>query len=138
MKKRYLVAVLVVVLLIFLFVVGYIKGITQISEEFETAEPRTYAIELAKSNIELQNAIGQLIEVDTLRENNKRQGQLQLSFGSTGIEFSANAVDLEIPLVGEKGKAKLFVEAEKEEGTWIYDQILVIVESSQDTIHLKQ
>jgi hypothetical protein len=130
------------VLLVFLMLLGvlgffYIQSLEKVNKEFQDSEPRRFAIEKARGNSVLQEAIGSLIQVDSTEKSPKRQGQLRLNLSANGLEFAPNAVDMEILLVGKNGKAKLFVIAEKEDNGWVYDRLEVVVEEPPVTINLK-
>jgi len=136
MKKALMVSL---VFLMLLGVLGffYIQSLEKVNKEFQDSEPRRFAIEKARGNSVLQEAIGSLIQVDSTETSSKRQGQLRLSLNANGLEFAPNAVDMEILLVGNKGKAKLFVLAEKEGNGWVYDRLEVVVKEPPVTINLK-
>jgi hypothetical protein len=58
--------------------------------------------------------------------------------GSTKVVGGSGQADLEIPISGPKGKAKIYVVATKSAGEWVYSKLVVRVESTGETIDLNE
>jgi hypothetical protein len=136
-SRKLVISLGVLLFLIFVAIIGYYKFVQRVSNELKTSEPKLYALELAKSNQALQKIIGTDIYEDTLKPMIKGKSQMKLGVGADGINFGADAVDLEIAIKGELDSAKVAVSADKIEGKWIYHSLSAHIKSADTTIILK-
>ncbi|MEM6516869.1 MAG: cytochrome c oxidase assembly factor Coa1 family protein [Bacteroidota bacterium] len=134
--KWFIMLITGVLLIAVIAVIGYYKMTTKIKTEFDLIEPKQHALNLALNNQELKVLIGEPVAVDSLNYNPKREGQMQLKLGIDGIDFSANSVNLKIPLIGNNGSAWLKVVADKSNDTWNYKTLEVKVQDSETVIDL--
>jgi len=58
--------------------------------------------------------------------------------GHTNVNGGSGQADLEIPISGPKGKAKIYAVATKSAGEWVYSKLVVRVESTGETIDLNE
>jgi hypothetical protein len=58
--------------------------------------------------------------------------------GHTNVNGGSGQADLEIPISGPKGKAKIYAIATKSGGEWVYSKLVVRVESTGETIDLNE
>lgn len=58
--------------------------------------------------------------------------------GNTNVNGGSGQADLAIPISGPKGKAKIYAVATKSAGEWVYSKLVVRVESTGETIDLKE
>ncbi|PQJ80692.1 hypothetical protein BTO18_16605 [Polaribacter porphyrae] len=106
------------------------------TNKFDNAEPKEYAIEKAKNNDELKEIIGNNIVIEKNSDKQKKKGSFTFSLGGNGLNINQNSVDLKIGLIGEKGSAILNVVAFKENSKWIYKNIYVTIPNSNKKIKL--
>lgn len=104
-----------------IFLVGMVGGITSL---FKDSAPYKQAIMLAEENPQVQNAIGTPIESDGMLS-----GNIVRSDGE-------NSADMSVPVKGPKGKARINFDAVEVNDNWQFEELMVIVRSSQDTIWL--
>lgn len=57
--------------------------------------------------------------------------------GHTNVDGASGTADLAIPLSGPKGKATVYVVAEKSAGQWTYSTLAVEIAGSRERIHLE-
>src|SRR4051812_13391483 len=84
------------------------------------------AVSRAKSDARVQQAIGTPIEAGWLVS------------GSTNVTAGSGSSELTIPIEGPRGKANIYIVATKSAGEWEYSKIVVKVDSSGETIDLKE
>jgi hypothetical protein len=95
-------------LLVFLFAFGGVASIFGVlSASFASAEPVQEALELARRNPAVIEALGEPIEIGG-----------GLPGGSLSTSPTEGSADVSLPLQGPNGKARLFVVADKEAGEW--------------------
>jgi hypothetical protein len=95
-------------LLVFLFVGGGLASLFGVlSASFASAEPVQQALESARRNPAIVEALGEPIEIGGGLPN----GSLQTS-------PTDGSADLSVPLEGPNGKGRLYVVAEKDAGEW--------------------
>ena len=82
------------------------------------------SLQKIKSNPAVQTAVGTPIKEGMFISGN---------VSTTGAEGSAN---LSIPISGPKGKAKVYINASKETGRWVYSDFIVEIEGSGQRINL--
>lgn len=58
--------------------------------------------------------------------------------GHTNVNGGSGQADLEIPISGPKGKARIYAVATKSAGEWVYSKLVVRVESTGETIDLNE
>lgn len=58
--------------------------------------------------------------------------------GNTNVNGGSGQADLEIPISGPNGKAKIYAVATKSAGEWVYSKLVVRVESTGETIDLTE
>ena len=110
------------VILLFVFGIGAIFfGVTK---ALKNATPYQYSVELAKNNAEVIAILGDPVET---------VGMLS---GNVSLDTEGGNADFQIPLKGPKGKAKLFVKAEKFDGEWTYQEIYVLIKETSEQINL--
>jgi hypothetical protein len=90
----------------------------------KSSAPYQHALARAKADAEVQAALGTPIE-----DGFMSSGHISTS-GSTG------SASLEIPISGPKGKAHLYVEAQKSAGTWSYTSLDVVIPGQPEKIEL--
>jgi hypothetical protein len=135
MKKIITVSVISIFLVIaILFGMGMFgKSLTN---KFDNAIPRKYAIEKAQNNQELIQLIGENIIVEENTNQDKTKGSFTFSLGSDGFDMNQNSIDLKIELKGDKDNAILNVIAYKSDTKWIYEELSVLVPSVEKKIIL--
>ncbi|WP_298893208.1 cytochrome c oxidase assembly factor Coa1 family protein [uncultured Psychroserpens sp.] len=109
---------------ILLFVFGIGAAIFGVSKIIKESAPYEYAVESAKSNGDVQDALGEVIDTDGLFE------------GNITINNSTGEADLKIPIKGEKGKGIIVVLAEKDDEGWQYEKLYVLIKETQEKINL--
>lgn len=110
------------VILLLVFGVGAIFfGVTN---ALKNSTPYEYTVELAKNNTEVIAVLGDPVETD---------GMLS---GNISLNNDGGNVDFQIPLKGPKGKASLVVRGEKIDGEWIYEDLYVLIKSTNEKINL--
>jgi hypothetical protein len=136
MKKRLLISSISIILIAAVCGIGYVSLTSHLSEAFKSSEPKTYALGLAKSNTEVINKIGNEIFIDTLETDKTQKGQFKLELDFNGFSFGQDAIDLILPVKGNKGKASLYVVAEKKNKHWIYKTVKIEIDKSGTVINL--
>ncbi|WP_298754097.1 cytochrome c oxidase assembly factor Coa1 family protein [uncultured Psychroserpens sp.] len=109
---------------ILLFVFGIGAAIFGVSKIIKESAPYEYAVEAAKSNSDVQLALGEAIDTDGLFE------------GNITINNSTGEANLKIPIKGEKGKGTIVVLAEKDDEGWQYEKLYVLIKETQEKINL--
>lgn len=104
------------VAMIFVVVFGAMKS----SDAYKIAVTR------AKNDERVVRAIGKPI------------GEGWFMSGNTKVSGGSGQADLEIPISGPKGKAKIYAVATKSAGEWVYSKLVVRVESTGETIDLNE
>jgi hypothetical protein len=95
-------------LLVFLFAFGGVASIFGVlSASFASAEPVQEALEMARRNPAVLEALGEPIEIGG-----------GLPSGSLETSNADGSADLSVPLQGPDGKGRLYVVAEKDAGQW--------------------
>ncbi|MBS7256016.1 cytochrome c oxidase assembly factor Coa1 family protein [Flavobacterium branchiicola] len=105
-----------------LFIAGIFFGVTSMMENSDVFKESMIAV---KHNTILIEKLGNPIETDGVVS------------GSISTSNNSGDCNLEIPLKGPKGKATLFVVAEKR-GKWKYNEMKVYIEKTQEEIDLLQ
>lgn len=135
MKKIIAIGIFLITLLVtVIFGIGWFGK--SLSNEFENATPRKYAIEKAQNNQELIQLIGENIIVEENTNQDKKKGNFTFSIGGDGFDMNQNSIDIKIILKGEKDEAILKVIAHKENSKWIYEELSVFVTSEEKRINL--
>lgn len=111
-------------LIIIAFVVFAGSMILGLSNLFQGSTPYKQALALAKSNLQVIEALGEPVETN---------GTIKGSFTLNNSEGHAN---FDIPIKGPKDKAILYVDADKQEDSWIYHTLQVVIETTRDTIRI--
>ncbi|WP_460220598.1 cytochrome c oxidase assembly factor Coa1 family protein [Psychroserpens sp. MEBiC05023] len=109
---------------ILLFVFGIGAAIFGVSKIIKESAPYEYALNEASNNIEVQRALGEMIETDGLFE------------GNLTINNSSGVADIKIPIKGNKGEGKIVVFAQKYSDDWTYEKLYVIIKDTQEEINL--
>ncbi|MCD2258013.1 cytochrome c oxidase assembly factor Coa1 family protein [Psychroserpens luteolus] len=109
---------------ILLFVFGIGAAIFGVSKIIKESEPYEYAVEAAKSNSDVQLALGEAIDTDGLFQ------------GNMTLNNSTGEADIRIPIKGENGKGTIVVLAEKNGDDWTYEKLYVIIKQTQEEINL--
>jgi len=112
-------------IIIVLLVIGagtLFVGVTSMMKE---STPYEAALTAAQSNEQVIEALGEPIETHGMMRGN--------------ISFSNDdgSADMNIPITGPKGDAKLYVVGEKTNGVWTYEKIEVVLNSNGETIPLE-
>lgn len=112
-------------LVVFLAIVAVI-GLIVISvfSVMKQAEPYRFAMNAAKQNAELREAIGTPIKESFFLS------------GNTNVNGASGESSLAIPVSGPKGKATVYVEAKKEAGIWEYQKVSAEVAGTGQRIDL--
>jgi hypothetical protein len=93
---------------VFLFAFGGVASIFGVlSASFASSQPVQEALELARRNPAVVEALGEPIELGG-----------GLPSGSLSTSPTEGSADVSLPLKGPNGKGRLFVVAEKEAGEW--------------------
>ncbi|AOW20923.1 cytochrome c oxidase assembly factor Coa1 family protein [Urechidicola croceus] len=111
-------------LIIILFIFGIGAAIFGISKVLTNSEPYEYAIEQANKNQHLIDQIGEPIE-----SNGMMNGNISLKNKQGNANFT-------IPIKGSKGKGTLHVIAEKFDGDWVYEDLYVTINQTNDKVNL--
>lgn len=109
------------IILLVLGIGSFFYGVTKVLTK---SEPSEYAMEMTQSNVQIIESIGEPIEKNGMPSGN-------ISY----VNESGEA-DLQIPVKGPKGDAVVFVKAHKVEGEWIYEELYVLIENTQEKINL--
>jgi hypothetical protein len=56
--------------------------------------------------------------------------------GKTEVNGSSGQADLMVPISGPKGKAKLYIVAEKAEGKWNYSKLVVVTDEGEKRLDM--
>ncbi|MEQ6124299.1 cytochrome c oxidase assembly factor Coa1 family protein [Pseudotenacibaculum sp. MALMAid0570] len=109
------------IILFFLGIGALIFGVTGMMSD---ATPTKYAIEKASNHQIVINQLGTPIE--------------QKGLISGEINFSNNdgSANLNIPVKGPNGKAIIYVVAEKVDGEWYYEKLLIRIKETGEKINL--
>tara|TARA_R110000772_G_scaffold141974_2_gene251678 strand:+ start:649 stop:1086 length:438 start_codon:yes stop_codon:yes gene_type:complete len=111
-------------LIIILFIVFAGSMILGLSTIFTGSEPYKDALLSAQSNEAVIKALGQPIEEDGIAK------------GNINYTNDEGHLKLEIPLKGPKGKAILFVVADKFDDDWVYKVMELEISETAELIHL--
>lgn len=103
-----------------LFIAGIFFGVTSMMKDSDAYKGAMTQVQNNKLVIE---KLGNPIEDDGMTS------------GSINITNDSGNCDLQIPIKGPKGKATVFVVAEKR-GTWKYSQIVVFIKATKEEIDL--
>jgi hypothetical protein len=103
-----------------LFIAGIFFGVTSMMKDSDAYKGTMTQVQNNKLVIE---KLGNPIEDDGMTS------------GSINITNDSGNCDLQIPIKGPKGKATVFVVAEKR-GTWKYSQIIVYIKATKEEIDL--
>lgn len=112
---------LLIIILFVIFAGTMFMGVTSL---FKDSEPYKQALSIAQSNQLVIEALGEPIETD---------GMINGSVNYSGGEGHSN---LDIPIKGPKGKAMIYVVADKYTDVWEYKIMEVKLESSGEIIPL--
>ncbi|MGJ8745399.1 cytochrome c oxidase assembly factor Coa1 family protein [Polaribacter sp.] len=112
----------VVIILLFIFGIG--AAFFGISQAFNEATPIKYATELAFSNLEVQEALG-----NDLEKYGIPSGNISLNNDDGDIDFS-------IAIKGTKGVGSIVVRGIKTNGKWVYEDLYVFIKETQNQINL--
>ena len=110
------------IILLFVFGVGAI--FFGVSKMFTTSTPYEHAIQLAKSNTDVIEILGQPIETDGIIS------------GNISLKNDDGEADFTIPIKGPNGKARITVVGEKEYGKWTYENLFVLIKETHEEINL--
>jgi hypothetical protein len=111
-------------LIIILFIVFAGSMILGVSSLFTGSKPYKEALFTAKSNERIIESLGEPIEEDGVAK------------GNVNYKNDEGHLNLEIPLKGPKGKAILFVVADKYEEDWVYKVMELELSETGDLIPL--
>lgn len=111
------------VILFLIFGIG--AAIFGVSKALKNSTPYAYSIELANGNPEVVAVLG---------ENIKSDGMFK---GDISLKNNNGHADLKIPIEGAKGKGTIVVIGEKQDGSWIYEELYVIIRETQEKINLR-
>ena len=122
-RKKIIITVFTVLLIIFILVAGIFIFVGM---AFKNSEPFKHSIELIENNSEIMEYIG-----NDYKQTGMILGSINVSGDSTG-----NA-SIMYKIKGKNGISRIYVKAEKENGIWIYQEILSYKElGSTDVIDL--
>lgn len=110
--------------LIVLAIFGLGAAFFGISEVVRGSEPYEYAIEESINSPELVSLLGDPIETN---------GMMQ---GTINFKNKSGSVDISVPLKGPNGEATVFIKGEKEDGTWTYEELYVLIKETSEKINL--
>lgn len=110
------------IILLFVFGVGAI--FFGVSKMFTTSTPYEYAIQLAKSNTDVIEILGEPIESNGIIS------------GNISLENDDGEADFTIPIKGPNGKARITVVGEKVYGEWTYEKLFVLIKETHEEINL--
>jgi hypothetical protein len=110
--------------LIILGILGVGTLIFGVTKMLSNSTPSTYAFEQAVKNRKVISLLGEPIE--------KR------GMASGNISYSNNdgKADLNIPIIGSKGKGTIVVKATKTDGVWSYETLYVYIKETRERINL--
>ena len=86
--------------------------------------PYEYAVEQATNNTEVIGFLGEPVETDGMMS------------GNVSIQNESGSANFTVPLKGSLGTGTLVVVAERFDGEWVYEDLVVIVDDSQMEINL--
>lgn len=133
-KTSILILFLVIITVGFVMINKMFKN--TLTDKFDNAIPKKFAVQKAKNNQELISIIGDSIKVIEKNNQNKKKGKFSFSLNSDGFDMNQKNINLKINIRGTKGEAYLKVLAEKEETSWVYEEISVITTSESKKINL--
>ncbi len=110
------------VILLFVFGIGAV--IFGVSEVFTGSEPYEYAIERASANELVLDALGEPVETNGIMS------------GSLKFENDRGIANFYVPLKGSRGEGKVYIVGTKENGKWIYTELYVLTQDSEEHIDL--
>jgi len=90
----------------------------------KNATPYEYAVEQATNNAEVIEFLGKPVETNGMMN------------GNVSIQNESGNANFTVPLKGTNGTGTLVVNAERFDGEWVYEDLYVIVDSSQTEINL--
>ncbi len=108
--------------LLAVFVVGIV---TVVMAAMKSSDAYKTAVQQAEKNAQVINALGTPIT----------EGWILT--GNINVAGGSGHADLAIPIAGPKGKAAIYVVANKSEGAWIYSTLKVHVNSTGETIDVR-
>lgn len=109
---------------ILLFVFGAGAAFFGIKNFVKNATPYEYAVEQAINNPEVLQLLGDPVETDGVMS------------GNVSIQNESGSANFTVPLKGSLGTGTLVVVAERFDGEWVYEDLVVIVNDSQNEINL--
>lgn len=110
--------------LILVVVFGLGAAFFGVKSVFESSSPYKHAVELAKTNPEIVELLGEPIETDGMMN------------GNISVQNDSGSANFSVPLKGPNGKATLVVLAERFDGEWVYEGLYVTIKESQERINL--
>lgn len=98
--------------------------IYKVSNSIKESEPYSNAFSLAEENTSVIKYLGEPLETDGI--------------GNTSYKYSNGdtSASLTIPISGPKGKGKIFVNGNKIDDEWQYDELYVLIKNTETKIDL--
>ncbi len=112
---------LTIILVFIIFLGSVIFGVTEL-----ISESTPYKDAMAKVNQDeyVLNLLGEPIETNGIMN------------GNISFQNDEGSVDISIPIKGPKGEARLYVEGDKRNDTWTYNELYVIISETEEQIDL--
>lgn len=112
---------LVIVVLIVIFVVSLVGGVTTL---FTKSEPFQYALQQAQQSEWVISKIGEPIETDGM------------TTGNVNFSDGDSTAEMEIPVKGSKDEAVILVIASKTADNWVYETLKVTIDDTKEVYNL--
>lgn len=103
----------------------FILGVVGIFSLINDSEPTRFAVKKASESEEVIRILGKPIEKYGIPTG-------EMTYNSD----SGNTVNFIIPIKGSKGKASLIIKGEKEDDTWEYQKLYVLIKETNEKINL--
>lgn len=100
---------------------GIFFGVTKM---IKNSTPYEYALEQAKENEDVINALGSPIDTYSIME------------GNISLSNDDGEADIKIPIEGPKGQGTVIVVAKKYSGEWTYEELFVFIKETKEKINL--
>lgn len=110
--------------IILLFVFGIGALIFGAFGMLTNSTPYEYALDQAKNNVQVIELLGTPIDTDGIMQ------------GNISFKNDEGSADLQIPIEGPNGKARIIVIAQKNYGEWIYEDLYVEIKETNEKINL--
>ena len=112
---------LTIIILFFVFLGSVIFGVNEL---ISSSTPTTDAIAKVNEDEYVISILGEPIETDGMMN------------GSISFENDTGSADISLPIKGPKGTAQLFVVGNKNDDTWSYTEMYVIIDATDEQIDL--